>query len=149
MRRINPIYTTSVVVTVGRQGHAVSDDGVLDLQIGTLGTRSGVPATNPEQLFAAGYAARFQSAVMSAAREDGKDASASTVTPDVSLGKLESGGFGLTVVLAVAIPNMAYDSGPSVGGRRPSALPLLAGDSRQHRCGGLRSAMSRVGSLVG
>ncbi len=69
-----------------------------------------MPATNPEQLFAAGYAACFQTALMSAAREDGKDASASTVTADVSLGKFESGRFGLTVVLAVAIPNMAHDA---------------------------------------
>ncbi len=110
IRTIDPVYTTSVVVTGGRQDLAVSDDGVLDLQIGTPGARSGVPATNPEQLFAAGYAACFQTALMSAAREDGKDASASTVTADVSLGKFESGRFGLTVVLAVAIPNMAHDA---------------------------------------
>lgn len=107
---IDPVYTTSVVVAGGRQGKAVSDDGVLDLKLGAPGATSGEPATNPEQLFAAGYAACFQSALMSAAREDGKDASASTVTAEVSLGKVESGSFGLAVALTVSIPDMNHDA---------------------------------------
>lgn len=102
----DPVYTTSVSVTGGRQGHAVSDDGALDVRLATPGSTSGDPATNPEQLFAAGYAACFQSALQSAAREDNQDASASTVTADVALGKDGSGGFGLAVSLTVAIPDM-------------------------------------------
>ncbi len=107
---IDPVYTTSVSVTGGRQGHAVSDDGALDVRLGAPGSSGGDPATNPEQLFAAGYAACFQSALHSAAREDGQDASASTVTAEVSLGKEASGGFGLAVVLTVAIPDLDHDA---------------------------------------
>ncbi len=105
---IDRIYTTSVSVTGGRQGHAVSDDGALDIRLATPGSTSGDPATNPEQLFAAGYAACFQSALQSIAREDGQDASASAVTAEVSLGKDGTGGFGLAVILTVAIPDMDF-----------------------------------------
>lgn len=110
MKTIDPVYTTSVSVTGGRQGHAVSDDDALDVRLSTPGSTSGEPATNPEQLFAAGYAACFQSALQSAAREDGQDASASTVTAEVSLGKDGTGGFGLAVVLTVAIPDLDHQA---------------------------------------
>ncbi len=109
-RTIDPVYTTSVSVTGGRQGRAVSDDGALDVRLATPGATSSDPATNPEQLFAAGYAACFQSALQSIAREVGQDASTSTVTAGVSLGKEASGGFGLAVILAVAIPDMDHDA---------------------------------------
>lgn len=123
MHTIDPVYTTSVVVTGGRQGHAASDDGVLDLELGTPGARGGDPATNPEQLFAAGYAACFQSALMSAAREDGKDAGVSTVTAEVSLGKDPSGLFGLAVVLTVAIPDMDHDAVQSLANAAHQRCP--------------------------
>lgn len=110
IQAIDPVYTARVTVHGGRQGHAVSDDGMLDLTLGRPGARSGSPATNPEQLFAAGYTACFQSALMSAARETDQNAEGSTVTAEVSLGKDQSGLFGLAVVLTVAIPGMDHDA---------------------------------------
>ncbi len=106
--KINPVYTASVNVTGGRQnGKAVSDDGVLDIRLSPPGSRRKDPATNPEQLFAAGYAACYQSALMGAARDAGHDASASTVKADVSLGKEEgSDFFGLAVTLTVSVPGL-------------------------------------------
>jgi Ohr subfamily peroxiredoxin len=106
--KINPVYTASVNVTGGRQdGKAVSDDGELDLRLSPPGSKREEPSTNPEQLFAAGYGACYQSALMGAARAAGLDASASTVKADVSLGK-EAGGdsFGLAVTLIVTIPGL-------------------------------------------
>ncbi len=103
---IDPVYTTDVTVTGGRRGRAVCGDGSLELQLRPPGVSGEVDATNPEQLFAAGYGACFQSALMSAAREQGQDATDSTVNAEVSLGKDETGFFGLAVVLTVTIPGM-------------------------------------------
>jgi lipoyl-dependent peroxiredoxin len=103
--RIKPTYTTRVTVTGGRQGRAISSDGALDLQLNSPGAPGAPKATNPEQLFGAGYGACFQSALMSA-RRAGEDASRSTVVAEVSLGRAESGAFGLAVTLSVSIPGL-------------------------------------------
>lgn len=103
---IDPVYTARASATGGRQGHVASSDGVLDLKLKTPGSDGDPAATNPEQLFAAGYAACFQSALRTAARLAGKDASGSTVDCEVSLGKDSSGLFGMAVVLTVSIPEM-------------------------------------------
>jgi lipoyl-dependent peroxiredoxin len=104
--RIKPTYTTQVTVTGGRQGHAVSSDGVLDLQLKMPGASGARTGTNPEQLFAAGYAACFQSALLGTARRAGEDASDSTVLADVALGKDDTGAYGLAVTLTVSIPGL-------------------------------------------
>jgi Ohr subfamily peroxiredoxin len=106
--KLNPVYTASVNVTGGRQdGKAVSDDGVLDIRLAPPGSKRGNPATNPEQLFAAGYAACYQAALMGAAREAGLDASASTVKSEVTLGREGADGpYGLAVTLTVSIPGL-------------------------------------------
>lgn len=103
---VNPVYTARASATGGRHGHVVSSDEVLDLRLKMPGSDGDPAATNPEQLFAAGYAACFQSALMSAARLQGQDAANSTVSAEVSLGKDSSGLFGLAVVLTVSIPEM-------------------------------------------
>ncbi len=77
---ITPTYTARVTATGARNGRVVSDDGVLDHALKSPGSRQGAPdATNPEQLFAAGYAACFQGALYGAARKAGIDVSASSV----------------------------------------------------------------------
>jgi lipoyl-dependent peroxiredoxin len=98
------VYTARVTVTGGRQGSATSDDGVLDLALAAP-TQMGGPggATNPEQLFAAGYAACFQSAMGLAARKAGVDLGRSTVTAEVGIGR-DDQGYGLSVRLEVAVP---------------------------------------------
>ncbi len=100
-----PLYTARATATGGRAGHAVSDDGILDLDLKPpkeMGGPGG--ATNPEQLFAAGYAACFQSALAVVGRRQGVDTSESTVEADVTIGTIPGGGYGLAVALRVSIP---------------------------------------------
>ncbi len=102
-----PLYTARATATGGREGHAVSDDGILDLDLRPpkeMGGPGG--ATNPEQLFAAGYAACFQSALGVVGRRQGVDTSESTVEADVTIGTIGGGGYGLAVALRVAIPGV-------------------------------------------
>jgi Ohr subfamily peroxiredoxin len=100
------IYTTSAVASGnGRDGHIASLDGLLAADVrmpAELGGPGG--ATNPEQLFAAGYAACFHSALKLVAGSAQADASESEVVADVSLGALEGGAFGLAVSLEVSLP---------------------------------------------
>ena len=66
------LYVTKVTATGGRHGQIRSEDGLLDLKLAlpkSLGGAGG--ATNPEQLFAGGYSACFENAVLRAARESG------------------------------------------------------------------------------
>src|SRR5712675_757336 len=83
MGTINPMYATTVTVTGGREGHAVSDDGVLDVQLRRPKLNGVSEGTNPEQLFAAAWGGCFQSALMAVARKSGDDVSASTVNVEV------------------------------------------------------------------
>jgi lipoyl-dependent peroxiredoxin len=106
------LYTTSAVATGdGRNGHVQTTDGLLDADVRMpveLGGAGG--ATNPEQLFAAGYAACFHSALKLVAGQLGDDPTDSEIVADVSLGMLESGGFGLAVGLEVSLPAMDRES---------------------------------------
>lgn len=108
--RINPVYTAAASVTGGRTGRGVTSDGALDVALKPPGAAGDPKATNPEQLFAVGYAACYQSALFGAAREAGVDASASVVASEVSLGKDEdSDRYGLAVKLTVSIPGLPLD----------------------------------------
>jgi lipoyl-dependent peroxiredoxin len=108
---IKPLYTARATATGGRSGHAVSDDGVLDLDLkppAEMGGPGG--ATNPEQLFAAGYAACFQSALAVVGRRQGVDTGGSRVEADVTIGTIPGGGYGLAVALRVSIPGVAPET---------------------------------------
>ncbi|HYH13478.1 MAG TPA: organic hydroperoxide resistance protein [Thermomicrobiales bacterium] len=106
MGHIDPKYTTSVTATGGREGQAVSDDGVLNLQLRRPKLNGKSEGTNPEQLFAAAWAGCFQSALIGAARETGDDVSDSLVTVEVSQGPDSDGGYGLAARIAVEIPGV-------------------------------------------
>jgi len=71
-----------------------------------LGGEDG-PGTNPEQLFAVGYAACFHSGLLSVAQGRKLDASDSTVTAQVGLGPTGRGGFGFAVALDLHAPNVS------------------------------------------
>ncbi len=104
---VKPLYTARATATGGRSGHVVSADGILDVNVRPpkeMGGPGG--ATNPEQLFAAGYAACFQSALSLVGRRQGVDTSDSLVNADVSIGTVEGGGYGLAVALRVTIPGV-------------------------------------------
>ncbi|MGH8960671.1 MAG: organic hydroperoxide resistance protein [Jatrophihabitantaceae bacterium] len=98
-------YTTSAEAHGGRAGHVRSADGIIDLDTAQPGTTP-EPKVNPETLFAAGYAACFQGALLNRAKTQGIDTSDSTVTAQVSFGPSEDGGFGIAVTLEVAIPDV-------------------------------------------
>lgn len=105
MADVSVLYTATARSTGdGRSGHVRSSDGLLDLDLvppPELGGKGG--ATNPEQLFAAGYAACFHSALKGAARREKVTLGASTVAADVGIGPRDAGGFGLTVALHVEL----------------------------------------------
>lgn len=108
---VKPMYTARATATGGRAGHVVSADGILDLDLrppAEMGGPGG--ATNPEELFAAGYAACFQSALATVGRRQGVDTSASTVEADVTIGTIGGGAYGLAVALRVAIPGVDADT---------------------------------------
>jgi Ohr subfamily peroxiredoxin len=106
---MNILYTAEAVVEGGRAGHGRTSDGQLEVDFSVpeeLGGRGGA-GTNPEQLFALGYAACFQSALLSVAQGRSLDASGSTITARVGIGPTGQGGFGLTVALDLHGPNLA------------------------------------------
>jgi lipoyl-dependent peroxiredoxin len=103
---MNVLYTATANATGdGRNGHTASEDGLLDLDV-RVPKEMGGPggATNPEQLFAAGYAACFHSAMKFVAAADKLDTTGTEVSASVSIGMLASGGFGLAVELDVHAP---------------------------------------------
>ncbi|HEU4841997.1 MAG TPA: organic hydroperoxide resistance protein [Ilumatobacteraceae bacterium] len=100
------LYTATAHATGdGRNGHAQSDDGILDFDL-RVPTAMGGPggATNPEQLFAAGYAACFHSALKVVAGREQLDVTGTEVSASVGIGTLPNGGFGLQVALDVHAP---------------------------------------------
>ena len=102
---MDALYTAVATATHGREGRAVSSDGVLDLALGMPQALGGNgQGTNPEQLFAAGYAACFGSALGLVGRGAKVDVSDAAVTAEVSIGK-QGEGFGLAVTLRVELPD--------------------------------------------
>lgn len=105
---MDALYTAVATATGdGRNGHVRSDDGLVDTDVrmpAGLGGPGG--ATNPEQLFAAGYAACFHSAVKVVARREKLDVDGTEITTRVSIGSDGAGGFGLAVELDLHAPNL-------------------------------------------
>ncbi len=106
---VNVLYRTAARATGGRDGRAATLDGSLDLSLATpreLGGGGGA-GNNPEQLFAAGYAACFIGAMKFVASQGGPKVPAdATVTAEVGIGPRAAGGFGLTVALNVDLPGL-------------------------------------------
>ena len=103
------LYTAEATATGGRKnGHARSSDGAIDVQINPPKEAGGSGVgTNPEQLFAAGYAACFIGAMKFVASQGGPKVPAdATVTSTVGIGPRSEGGFGLDVALDVSLPGM-------------------------------------------
>jgi lipoyl-dependent peroxiredoxin len=104
------LYTAEATASGGREGHAATSDGRVDVELDVpkeMGG-SGGPGTNPEQLFAVGYAACFQSALLRFATGRGLDLSESRVTARVGIGLLRGGGgLGLAVALDLDAPGLS------------------------------------------
>jgi len=102
----DPVYSTKVTATGGRHGTIHSEDGLLDLKLAlpqTLGGKG--DATNPEQLFAGGYAACFENALFHVSREARRHFADSDieVVAQIGLSRNESGAFLLSAALAVTM----------------------------------------------
>jgi lipoyl-dependent peroxiredoxin len=102
------LYTAEAHVTGGRaEGHGRSSDGALEVEIRVpeeMGGSGG--GTNPEQLFAVGYAACFESALGTVARRRKQEAGDVAIDSSVSLLPTDDRGFKLAVALAVTLPSV-------------------------------------------
>ncbi|MGV9559941.1 organic hydroperoxide resistance protein [Streptomyces sp. NPDC003401] len=102
---MDAIYTAVATATHGREGRTVSSDGRIDLGLAMPVELGGDgQGTNPEQLFAAGYAACFGSALGLVGRQAKVDLADAAVTAEVGIGK-QGEGFGLKVALRVELPD--------------------------------------------
>jgi lipoyl-dependent peroxiredoxin len=105
---VDPIYTATAHSTGdGRNGHARSDDGFIDLDLRIpkeMGGSGG--ATNPDELFAAGYAACFHSALKLVAGQRKLDVDGTEVSASIGIGPLDNGGFGLNAALVIYAPKL-------------------------------------------
>jgi osmotically inducible protein OsmC len=103
------LYTAEATVTGGRaEGHGRTSDGALDVELRTpleLGGEGG--GTNPEQLFAIGYAACFEGAIGVVGRRERAEVGDVSIDSRVSLLPTEGGGFKLAVALDVSLPQVA------------------------------------------
>jgi osmotically inducible protein OsmC len=107
-RNVAAIYTAEATAVGGREGRVRSTDGALELDL-SIPKELGGPggrATNPEQLFAAGYAACFENALRHVARQRKLSLGQTSVTARVGIGPNGSNGFGLTVELHARLPDL-------------------------------------------
>src|SRR6476659_9372459 len=128
MKRPDILYTAEASAIGGRAGHARTDDGRLDvdLDVPTEMGGSGGPGTNPEQLFAVGYAACFQSSLLRFAAGRGLDLADARLTARVGIGLVPSGGFGL--VAAVDLMRRAHEACPYSRATRGNIEVTLTAD---------------------
>ncbi len=110
------LYRAQATATGGRDGRAVSSDGVLDVALGTpkeLGGAGGA-VTNPEQLFAAGYSACFLGALkFVASREKIAIPKEASVQGNVGIGQVPTG-FAIEVELKISLPGLERDQAQSL-----------------------------------
>jgi Ohr subfamily peroxiredoxin len=107
------LYSTKVRANGGRHGSIRSEDGLLDLKLAlprTLGGKG--DATNPEQLFAGGYAACFENAILHVSRDAGHRFADNDieVVARIDLNRNEAGGFALSAALAVTMAGIDQES---------------------------------------
>ncbi|MET0330540.1 MAG: organic hydroperoxide resistance protein [Dyella sp.] len=101
------VYTASATVHGGREGHVKSSDGLLDLDLRLPKEMGGAGGgSNPEQLFAAGYAACFEGATRFVAGQRKIALKDVSVTAEVGIGPREPTGFGIAVKLHVNLPGL-------------------------------------------
>lgn len=105
---MNVLYTAEATARGGREGRVRSSDGALNLELSIpkeLGGPGGV-ATNPEQLFAAGFAACFENAIRLVARRRRVQIGHALVTARVGIGPTDGGGYQLAVELHAQLPEL-------------------------------------------
>ena len=108
------LYTAEAQVKGGRNGHGTTSDGILDVDLRMpkeLGGEGG--ATNPEQLFAIGYAACFEGALGVVALRQKQEIDDAVIESKVMLQPTGTGGFEIAVALDVSLPSVS-DAGAAV-----------------------------------
>lgn len=118
------LYTAAATATGGRDGHAKSSDGSLSVDLAMPKEMGGAgrAGTNPEQLFAAGYAACFESSIRFLAQQQSKQITHSSVTARVGIGPRDAGGFGLAVELDVSVSGVSKDEAEALAALAHSAV---------------------------
>jgi osmotically inducible protein OsmC len=119
------MYTAKATATGGRNGQVKSADGALDIQIRMPKEMGGPSGTflNPEILFAGGYAACFDSALNMIIKMEKVQTGTTAVTAEVSIGKLDNGGFGLAVKLDVEIPGIDREKAQELANKAHQVCP--------------------------
>jgi Ohr subfamily peroxiredoxin len=119
------LYTAEAFVEGGREGHGRTSDGRLEVDLSVpedMGGKGG-PGTNPEQLFAVGYGACFQSALLNVANGRKLDASDSRIHSRVGMGPTGHGGLSLTVSLDLHAPHLSPAEGAELMARAHELCP--------------------------
>lgn len=100
----NKMHTSRATAVGGRSGHVTSEDGALDVDVRMPGTPGS--HLNPETMFAGGYAACFDNAIISILQHQKRRGVTHETTVAVTLGELESGGYGFDITIEVAFAGM-------------------------------------------
>lgn len=109
------LYTATALAKGGRQGTAETSDGLLNLKLSRPVEMGGDGSgTNPEQLFACGYAACFASTIDFLSKQAKLDVGTVEVTARIGLAKLDGEGYGLTAELDVALPDIPRDKAEAI-----------------------------------
>jgi osmotically inducible protein OsmC len=139
------LYIAEATVEGGRQGHGRTSDGRLDVDLDVPAEMAGAggPGTNPEQLFAVGYAACFQSSLLRFAAGRNLDLTGSRITARVRLGPVMGGGFGIAVVLDLDAPQLDRADAVALMERAHEACPY----SRATR-GNIEVALNVSGTTI-
>ena len=119
------MYTAVATATGGRNRKVTSDNGVLSLEIRSPKALGGAndDYTNPEQIFAAGYAACFDSALNLVIKQTKATTGVTTVTAHVSIGKLDTGGFIFAVTLQVNVPGVSLEQAKELADKAHQVCP--------------------------
>jgi osmotically inducible protein OsmC len=123
---MNVLYSTRVAATGGRQGSVRSDDGILELKLAlpaSLGGKGG--ATNPEQMFAGGYAACFENALLRVARQAGRALADGDVevVAEIGLSRNEADAFVLSAALEITIAGIDQQAAEELVRRADAICP--------------------------
>lgn len=122
---MDALYTAEATAWGGREGRSASSDGNVDVQL-VIPKELGGPGgkgTNPEQLFATGYAGCFHSALKLVASSQQVDVSESAVTVAVGIGADDQGGFGLTIAIEAELPGVDREKAQALIERAHEVCP--------------------------
>lgn len=122
---MEPLYTAVATADAGRDGSVRAASGNLTVGLDKppgMGGREGATGTNPEELFACGYAACFHGAMLFLARQDRLDVTGSSVTAEVTIGRGEDG-FGLSVLLRASLPHLDAETAHALVERTHTTCP--------------------------